>query len=233
MRSARAGARPAASRIASRRYRQRTDRWPSLGRVAQDERRHPHVAHSNDTLVAMLAPVALPASIERVERGHSSTNYRVEIRDSTRLHLRLDPAGQRVAAKEVAVQRLVSTTVPVPRVLHEAANAAHPYYVARWIDDAMPLDRVLGEEQLDDATGLGAVVGRTLAAIHQYTFDRAGDFEGFLFGYRSNAPWVTPDWLRRARFLDLSSQLENLGSAQEKPVGHRVARALVADFRKA
>ncbi|HMI94254.1 MAG TPA: phosphotransferase, partial [Polyangiales bacterium] len=54
--------------------------------------------------------------------------------------------------------------------------------------------------------------------------------EGFVSGYRSNSPWVTPDWLRRARFLDLSSQLEKLASAQEKPAGHGVVRALVDDF---
>ncbi|HET6334698.1 MAG TPA: hypothetical protein VFG30_15855, partial [Polyangiales bacterium] len=146
--------------------------------MAQDERRHPHAEHSNDTLVAMLAPVAPPGvieRIERVERGHSSTNCRVEIRGGTPLHLRLVPGGRRVAAKEVAVQRLVSPTVPISPVLYEAAHAAHPYYVARWIDDAVPLDRVLAGEQLEDATGLGAVVGRTLAAIHHYTFDRAGD----------------------------------------------------------
>ena len=32
------------------------------------------------------------------------------------------------------------------------------------------------------------------------------------------------------RFLDLSSQLEQLGSAQEKPTGHRIAGELVNDF---
>jgi len=311
----------------------------------------------------MLSPVAEPGAIERierVERGHSSTNCRVDIRGGTPLHLRLVPGGRRVAAKEVAVQRLVSPTVPVPPILYEAADGVHPYYVARWIDDAVPLDRVLGAEQLEGATSLGAAAGRTLAAIHQYTFDRAGDLgealevvpwdglgsateaddrqgtsgssyarllhrmlfssraygrlgaerseqlwsrilvedaacdwtrersclvhfdfnpknllvrfglegwsvaavldwefaasadplfdvgnflrhqtdypsdvvEGFVSGYQSNAPWVTQDWLRRARFLDLSSQLENLGSAQEKPAGHRIGNALVDDFLK-
>jgi fructokinase len=338
--------------------------------VAQGERRHPHAEHSYDALVAMVAPVVEPGTIERierVERGHSSTNCRVEIRGGSPLHLRLVPGGRRVAAKEVAAQRLVSSTVPVPPVVYEAANGAHPYYVARWIDDAVPLDRVLEAGQLEGATSLGVAVGCTLAAIHRYTFDGAGDLgeglevlpwnggdgstqtddrqgtsnpagvppsdgsgyarllhsmlfrsrahdrlgaeltqqlwkriliedaacdcdrarsclvhfdfnpknllvrsgldawsvaavldwefaasadplfdvgnflrhradyptdlvEGFISGYQSNAPWITPDWLRRARFLDLSSQLENLSSPQDKPNGHRIARTLVRDF---
>lgn len=317
----------------------------------------------------MLAPVVQPAMVERidrVERGSSSTNWRVEVRNGKPLHLRLVPGGRRVAAKEVAVQRLVSPTVPVAPVLHEACSGTHPYYVALWIDDAVPLDGVLGEEQLDDGAGLGAAVGRTLAAIHQYMFERGGDLgeglevlpwggegvvaaaelqgtsgrddvprregssyarllhrmlfrsraygrlganrsaelwnailledalydwrseraclvhfdfnpknllvrfgregwsmaavldwefaasadalfdvgnflrhradypsdvvDGFIAGYRASAPWVTRDWLRRARFLDLSSQLEQLGSATEKPTGHRIAVELLNEF---
>jgi len=80
-------------------------------------------------------------------------------------------------------------------------------------------------------SGLSAALALGRARKHRADYP-SDVVDGFVSGYRASAPWVTGDWLGRARFLDLSSHLEQLGSAQEKPTTHRIAVELVNDFLK-
>lgn len=130
----------------------------------------------------MLRPVVAPAAITAIElitRGLSSTNYRVRLHDAPPLQLRVVPAGARTCAKEVAILRLLAGATPVPGVRHAAPDHARPHYVAEWIE-ATPLDELLQGGAVEDARGLGAAVGETLAGIHQHRFAASGELDADL-----------------------------------------------------
>jgi aminoglycoside phosphotransferase (APT) family kinase protein len=101
--------------------------------------------------------------------GLANTNLRV---DTTRgpEHVRLWTRDPKEAAKELALRALVAERVPVPRLIDAAPDnpiTGHPYAVMEWID----APRL---EQVTPSPALAGDIGRTLAAIHAFTFPRTG-----------------------------------------------------------
>lgn len=107
--------------------------------------------------------------------GLANTNLRVDTTTGPVL-LRVWTRDPTQAAKEVALLRLVACRVPVPRILHAALDdsiTGHPVAVMEWID-APRLD------QVDPLPALARDLGRTLAAIHSFTFPRTGFLDATL-----------------------------------------------------
>lgn len=110
------------------------------------------------------------------EGGLANTNVRVTLAGRTapvlvRLWVR-DPGA---AARELALLRLVAGRVPVPRVLHAAADnpvTGHPYAILEWVD-GQRLDTAIARDAAG-AAALGAAAGAALAGIHSFHFDRTG-----------------------------------------------------------
>jgi aminoglycoside phosphotransferase (APT) family kinase protein len=138
-----------------------------------------------DEAAAMLRP-ALGAvdvvGLDPLTGGHSNTNVRVRLGHAPgnvvlRLYQR-DPAQMR---KEAALARLVAGRVPAPAFLYCGTRNAtgQNYAIVEWID-GQPLQalvRQAGEDQLATAAD---DIGQALAAIHSFTFARAGFLDGDL-----------------------------------------------------
>lgn len=131
-------------------------------------RRQPTLDVSTED-VAVLVPERTVVSIAPAAGGLANTNLRVDTTTGPIL-LRLWTRDPRQAAKEVALLALVADRVPVPRVLHTAPDnpiTGHPIAVMEWID----APRL---EETDTSPALARDLGRTLAAIHSFTFPRTG-----------------------------------------------------------
>ena len=128
-------------------------------------------------------PDAEVAGIERMTGGLMNTNIRVALSGRAEpVLLRLYQRDPALARKEARLSRLVASRVPVARFIHIADDnpvTGHPYAVMEWIDGER-LDAVAAS--LDDSAlaTLGVSLGRTLAAIHGFTFDKPGFFDAEL-----------------------------------------------------
>ncbi len=119
--------------------------------------------------VATLLPRHTVLAVTPTTGGLANTNLRVDT-TSGPVHLRLWTRDPTQAAKELALRTLVADRVPLPRLIEAAPDnpiTGHPYAVMEWID-APRLEQVMPSPML------ARDVGRTLAAIHSFTFPRTG-----------------------------------------------------------
>ncbi|WP_119459889.1 phosphotransferase [Rhodospirillaceae bacterium SYSU D60014] len=134
-------------------------------------------------LLRPVFPDAEVAGIERTKGGLMNTNIRVELSGRAEpVLLRLYQRDPALALKEMRLGREIASRVPVARFIHFAHDnpvTGRPYALMEWID-GKHLETVV--PTLDDSalTTLGASVGRTLAAIHSFTFDKPGFFDADL-----------------------------------------------------
>lgn len=113
---------------------------------------------------------------EPLSGGLANTNYRVTLAGRAEpLVVRVYTRDAAVCATEVALLRRVADSVPVPRLLYAACDAEPPYTVSSWVA-GVKLEAILTTGSTVDARSAGYAAGTTLAAIHAYTFDRAGFF---------------------------------------------------------
>jgi aminoglycoside phosphotransferase (APT) family kinase protein len=135
------------------------------------------------SLVLPLFPGDTIISVEPVKGGLINTNLKVHLsKRRGALLLRLHQRGIAPAEKEIAVYRLVGKHVPVPHFLHFCAQSpitGHPYAIIDWIEgfELHAMSASLAADQLID---LGRSIGRRLAALHGFTFDRFGFLDAHL-----------------------------------------------------
>jgi aminoglycoside phosphotransferase (APT) family kinase protein len=125
--------------------------------------------------VAALLPRHAVLAVAPATGGLANTNLRVDTTTGP-VHLRLWTRDPKQAAKELALRALVAGRVPVPGLLESAPDnpiTGHPSAVMEWID----APRL---EQVTPSPALARDVGRTLAAIHSFTFPRTGFLDGRL-----------------------------------------------------
>ncbi|MEJ1969226.1 MAG: aminoglycoside phosphotransferase family protein [Rhizomicrobium sp.] len=164
----------------------------------------------------MLRPALGDVSVlafETLNGGHANTNIRVRLGTGSvvlRLYQR-DPAQPR---KEAAIARLVAGCVPAPAYLHCGVRAdGQVYAVVEWIDGA-PLQQRVGGASAAELNFAGREIGRALAAIHGFTFEKAGFLDGDLT--------VTP-------FPGGGFSSDFLEATLAGIAGERLGRALAAD----
>jgi aminoglycoside phosphotransferase (APT) family kinase protein len=140
-------------------------------------RQTPLLALSEGEATALLRPVLDGARVEALQTlhgGHSNTNIRVRLDDANDVVVRLYQRDPAQARKEAAIATLVAGKVPAPRYLHvgERENG-QTYAIVEWIDGTPLQPRVRGASE-DDLARAGREIGRALAGIHSFTFDKAG-----------------------------------------------------------
>jgi len=146
------------------------------------ERRHEPVRLDLDAVSEMIAPVFAPRRAvvaQLLGGGLANTNYKLRLSGVRepfvlRLYTR-DPAA---CEKEAALYARVRERVPVPHVFFadtEGRRFGHPYAITTWIEGE-PLAVVLGRGAAAGAESVGHAAGATLAAIHAFTFPKAGFF---------------------------------------------------------
>ncbi len=134
-------------------------------------------------LIGPLFPGGRIIAIEPVAGGLTNTNFRLRLAGRpVALLLRFYQRSGDLAHKEMALCRLVEKQVPVPPFLHFAPEnpvTGHAFAVMEWIE-ATPFDAAL--PMLDDGalTSVGDAIGRTLAAIHGFTYENFGFFDAAL-----------------------------------------------------
>ncbi len=128
-------------------------------------------------LVLPLFPGQAIVSVEPVKGGLINTNLKVRLSERPgALLLRIYQRGVAPAQKEMAVYRRVGPRVPVPHFIHfcpESPITGHPYAIIDWIEgfELQAMFASLGAEMVVD---LGHAIGRMLAAVHGFTFDKFG-----------------------------------------------------------
>ena len=134
-------------------------------------------------LIAPLFPGCRITNIEPVAGGLTNTNLRLRIANrSAALLLRFYQRGGDLAHKEMALCRMVEKQVRVPPFLHFAPEnpvTGHAFAVMDWID-ATPLEVALPSLDNEALARLGDAIGRTLAAIHGFTYANFGFFDADL-----------------------------------------------------
>jgi aminoglycoside phosphotransferase (APT) family kinase protein len=119
--------------------------------------------------VAALLPDRAVLVVTPTTGGLANTNLRIDTTTGS-VHLRLWTRDPKQAAKELSLHSLVARRVRVPRLLHSAPDnpiTGHPFAVMEWID----APRL---EQIAPSPALAHAIGRTLGAIHSFTFPRTG-----------------------------------------------------------
>ncbi|HWD41603.1 MAG TPA: aminoglycoside phosphotransferase family protein [Fimbriimonas sp.] len=110
--------------------------------------------------------------------GLANTNVKVEFESRPPVLVRFYQRDPKACDVEIAVLNLVKEQVPVPAVID--ASPDEGWMVLEWIDAALLQDVV------SEATNAACDIGKTLAAIGSFRFDKAGFFEkdlsiGFAF----------------------------------------------------
>src|SRR5262245_53477053 len=146
------------------------ERWP------RDE---PPIALDIGALAGLLAPVFPGTAVtdfEPVAGGLINTNLKVTVAGHGPVLLRLYQREGWLARKEAAIAARIGAKVPVARFLHVGEpSPATPwsYAVVEWIEGPRLAD-IASSLAADDLAAVGRAVGRTLAAIHGFLFDRPG-----------------------------------------------------------
>jgi aminoglycoside phosphotransferase (APT) family kinase protein len=130
-----------------------------------------------DSLLAAWRGARRVVQAEPLDGGIMNWNYAIRLSGSAeQFVLRFYDRAPSSCAKEVAVLALVRDDVPVPGVLHAAANGAEgypPFCVLEFIDGISL--RTL--RRRGDAKGVAEAAydaGRLLARLGQHRFDRSG-----------------------------------------------------------
>ncbi|MCG8694412.1 MAG: phosphotransferase [Minwuiales bacterium] len=150
------------------------------------ERRSPVVRLDGASVSRLLRPVfgdRRIVAVSHADGGKANTNYRVTVQSiADPVQVRLFTREPKAATIETALLRLVAGAVPVPTLLHVADDnpvTGHPYAVMTWMP-GLHLTDGLDAAAPGDLRALGAAVGRVLADIGQFRFDKAGFFDGNL-----------------------------------------------------
>jgi len=131
-------------------------------------------------LILPLFPGNSIARIEAVKGGLINTNLKVQLSNRPgAILLRVYQRGVSPAQKEMAITRLIGDRVPVLHFMHVAEEnpiTGHPYAILDWIE-GVDLQHMLPEIAADRLVELGYSIGRTLAAVHSFSFDKFGFFD--------------------------------------------------------
>ncbi len=134
-------------------------------------------------LILPLFPGRTIASVEPIKGGLINTNLKVRLAGRPgALLLRVYQRGIAPAKKEMAVCRLLGGCVPVPRFLHfcpEDPLIGHPYAILEW-SEGVELQTLFATLAKDRLIALGAAIGRMLATVHRFTFDKFGGLDADL-----------------------------------------------------
>jgi aminoglycoside phosphotransferase (APT) family kinase protein len=141
-------------------------------------------------LAEVLATAGLSDSVTRIELlagGLVNTNYRLDLAGGETLVLRLYDRDGSACAREAALLRMVSGTVPVPAVVHvepDGFGALPPLLLMTYIEgiSLRALKATLPDEELGPAA---RVVGQVLARIHAFRFPKPGSLGSAL----DAGPW--------------------------------------------
>jgi aminoglycoside phosphotransferase (APT) family kinase protein len=132
--------------------------------------------------------------------------------------LRLYRGDAAVCLKEIAILRLVHSTVPVPEVIHVEPNGigdSGPFCILQFVD-GQTFQGLKRTNNLEAIYQAAASVGETLARIGRYQFSRAGRLQGDL----NNDLRVGDAYIEGAdpipRLLDSFLQSENLQRRLER-----------------
>ena len=146
------------------------------------ERDRPELELDRAAVARLLEPIFPGAAIARVERvggGLVNTNLKLEFADrSAPVLLRIYQRSGEHGAKEAALIRGFAGGVPIPELIHFAADnpvTGHPYSVLSWVE-GRPLDAL----DTDTLAGAGGSLGAALARIHAKKFPRFGFLGGDL-----------------------------------------------------
>ena len=191
------------------------ERWTRTAPVLQVS------AEEAATLLGPALGTVTIVSLEPLSGGHSNTNICVRLADRS-VVLRLYQRDPSQARKEAALSTLVAARAPAPRYLHlgERASNGQTYAVVEFVAGET-LQSCAKRASADELASAGASVGRVLAAIHSFTFDTAGFFDGEL----NITPF--PGGTSNARFLETCFK----GIAGER-VGRELADAVIAFARQ-
>jgi aminoglycoside phosphotransferase (APT) family kinase protein len=139
-------------------------------------RQTPFLEVSKDEAAELLRPLgsAAVAALEALRGGHSNTNIRVRRGGTDDVVLRLYQRDPGQARKEAAIAALVAGKVPAPRYLHVGERENGQTYAIVEFVNGTPLQRRVRGASEDDLACAGRDIGRALAGIHSFTFDRAG-----------------------------------------------------------
>jgi aminoglycoside phosphotransferase (APT) family kinase protein len=134
-------------------------------------------------LIAPMFPGCRIIEMAAVAGGLTNTNFRLRLADRpVPLLLRFYQRSGDLAHKEMAICHLVEKAVPVPPYLHFAPEnpvTGHAFALMDWIE-AEPLETLLPALDASALSGLGTAIGRTLAAIHGFTYEFFGFFDANL-----------------------------------------------------
>ncbi|PUA37760.1 aminoglycoside phosphotransferase [Paenibacillus elgii] len=153
------------------------DEWQEK---ADWERREPFVRLSLAELNGLLESAFPGRSVEFAQSlgtGLSNSNYKIRMRGEERSYvLRIYRGDADVLRKEEAIARLVRSVVPVPAFLYTDASCARfprPWALLEWHDGELlsSLRTTVSQEELASAA---AALGRTLARVHAFPFQKAG-----------------------------------------------------------
>lgn len=168
----------------------------------------------------LLAPVFDTVQVvatEPISGGHSNTNIRAQMPDRS-VVLRLYQRDPTQARKEAALSKLVAGRVPAPHYFYVGERDANgqTYAVVEFVEGET-LQSYAKRASADELAVAGVSVGSVLAAIHGFTFDRPGFFDGEL----KVTPF--PAGMMLARYLQ--SCFEGIAG---KRLGKELARDVVA-----
>ena len=139
-------------------------------------RQTPFLDVSEDEAAELLRPLGSAgiASLETLRGGHSNTNIRVRRNGADAVVLRLYQRDPGQARKEAAIATLVTGKVPAPRYLRVGERENGQTYAIVEYVDGTPLQSRRRVASEDDLARAGYEIGRALAGIHSFTFDKAG-----------------------------------------------------------
>ncbi len=145
-------------------------------------RRHAFIDLDPATITHMLQP-AFPGkslvSAEPLGGGLINTNYKIHVSGLAEAFvLRVYVRDHGACQKERDIFQLVHNHVPVPEILYadiEGMSYQHPYTITRLVE-GITLQALLAQGSTHDINEAAEAVGRVLATISSYTFERSGFF---------------------------------------------------------
>jgi aminoglycoside phosphotransferase (APT) family kinase protein len=136
-----------------------------------------------EALIEPCFPCCKVVEIDTVVGGLTNTNLRIRLDGRPgSLLLRFYQRSGDLAHKEMELCRMVEKRVRVPAYLHYAPEnpvTGHAFAVIEWVEGSTLQDCVPSLSG-EDFSGLGAAIGRSLAAVHGFSYDHFGFFDAEL-----------------------------------------------------
>ena len=128
-------------------------------------------------LVGPAFPGRRVVDVQKLTGGLCNTNLKVTLESPyQQVVLRLYQRDRTAFGKEIGLLRLVHETVPVPAVIYaqrESPEGIGPYVITEYVD-AITFKDLKETKNLEAIQQACAAIGKTLAAIGRYQFDKAG-----------------------------------------------------------